>query len=391
MKIVTPVAAALVLASAAAAQQPTSVAPRAMQAIAPSLAEYTDKTLFGDVWRRPELAPRDRSLVTLAVLVSTGKTAQLEGHIGRALDNGVRPSEIAGLVTQLAFYSGWPNAVSSLDVIERVFAKRGVDTTELKADMFASVADSSASDPGDASVGTPTIAPKFAQLTHDTIFGNLWRRTDLALRDRSLVTIAALAANGDDGELKGEIAHGLANGLSREQIVEALTHLAFYAGWPKATSAIAAAAEVLGQSAGTKSEDAAHALQVFVPDQTPKAGPAEYFTGSVTVTSPFHGSAGSRLAGSTVTFQPGARTNWHSHALGQLLIVTSGHGWVQVEGGPVRAVGPGDVIWTPPGVMHWHGATRTSAMTHVAVSEAQGADAVRWGAPVSDAQYQGPE
>lgn len=91
-----------------------------------------------------------------------------------------------------------------------------------------------------------------------------------------------------------------------------------------------------------------------------------------------------------MTFEPGARTNWHVHSLGQLLVVTAGRAWVQIEGGPVRAFGPGEVVWTPPGAKHWHGATRSSSMTHVGVSEREEGTPVAWLEPVSDAQYQGP-
>jgi 4-carboxymuconolactone decarboxylase len=186
-----------VIALPASAQQPRSgsVAPPAMQRIAPGLAGYTDDVLFGDVWRRPQLAPRDRSLVTVAVLIATGKTAQLEGHLDRALDNGVTPTEVSGLVTHLAFYSGWPSAVSSLDVIEKVFRARGIDATKIP--RRAGMLPLPASD-GDRAKGVEAsvapIAPKLAALTNDVLFANLWRRTDLAPRDRSLVTIAALAA-----------------------------------------------------------------------------------------------------------------------------------------------------------------------------------------------------
>ncbi len=89
--------------------------------------------LYGDVWRRPELSPRDRSLVTISVLIATGKTAQLAGHLGRALDNGVQPGEASGLLAHLAVYSGWPNAVSALDVYEQVYTARKVDTAALRA------------------------------------------------------------------------------------------------------------------------------------------------------------------------------------------------------------------------------------------------------------------
>ena len=139
MKSVLTALTALALATPVEAQERKSVAPRAMHAVAPGLADYTDEVLFGDVWVSPEFSPRDRSLVTVSVLIATGKTAQLPGHLGRALDNGVKPTEISGLVTHLAFYTGWPNAVSSLEVIEKVFSDKGVDMTALRAARVAGV------------------------------------------------------------------------------------------------------------------------------------------------------------------------------------------------------------------------------------------------------------
>ena len=106
----------------------SAVAPPQQQKIAPGLAALTDEVLFGDVWRRPELSPRDRSLVTISILIATGKPAQLTGHLGRALDNGVQPSEASGLLAHLAIYCGWPSAVSALDAYEQVYTARKVDT-----------------------------------------------------------------------------------------------------------------------------------------------------------------------------------------------------------------------------------------------------------------------
>ena len=123
--------------------------------------------------------------------------------------------------------------------------------------------------------------------------------------------------------------------------------------------------------------------------QPSQKGPAEYFTGSVRIDSRFQGSAPARVGGPTVTFEPGARTAWHTHPLGQTLIVTAGRGWVQREGGPVEEIRPGDVVWIPPGVRHWHGATATTAMSHVAIAEALDGKAVDWMEQVSDEQYLG--
>ncbi len=216
--------------------------------VAPGLATLTDEVLYGDVWRRPELSPRDRSLVTLSVLIATGKPAQLAGHLGRALDNGVQPSEASGLLAHLAIYCGWPNSVSALDVYDQVYTARKVDTTGLRA--VGPRLPLPASDAARTRVVTEdlgAVAPKFAQLTNDVVFGDLWRRSDLSLRDRSLVTIAALAAMGDDDQLDPYLRVALESGLTRAQVAEALTHLGFYAGWAKATRAITAVTRTLGK------------------------------------------------------------------------------------------------------------------------------------------------
>lgn len=116
-------------------------------------------------------------------------------------------------------------------------------------------------------------------------------------------------------------------------------------------------------------------------------GPADWFTGTVRIDPLFSPEAPARVAGALVTFEPGARTAWHTHPLGQTLIVTSGLGWAQREGGPVEEIRPGDVVWFEPGEKHWHGATRTTAMSHIAIQERLDGSAVDWLEPVADADY----
>ena len=116
-------------------------------------------------------------------------------------------------------------------------------------------------------------------------------------------------------------------------------------------------------------------------------GPADYFTGAVRVDPLFHAADPARVAGAHVTFEPGARTAWHTHPLGQTLVVTSGLGWAQREGGPVEEIRPGDVVWFPPCEKHWHGATPTTGMSHIAIQERLDGKAVDWMEQVDDAQY----
>jgi quercetin dioxygenase-like cupin family protein len=124
-----------------------------------------------------------------------------------------------------------------------------------------------------------------------------------------------------------------------------------------------------------------------VGSQPSANGPSEWFTGTVRIDPLFQAMLPARVQGASVTFEPSARTAWHTHPLGQTLIVTSGFGWVQREGGPVEEIRPGDVIWFPPGEKHWHGASPTTAMTHIAIQEALDRKVVEWMEKVTDEQY----
>jgi quercetin dioxygenase-like cupin family protein len=121
--------------------------------------------------------------------------------------------------------------------------------------------------------------------------------------------------------------------------------------------------------------------------QPSNKAPADHFTGAVRVDPLFQAPAPARVVGASVTFEPGARTAWHTHPLGQTLLVTAGLGWVQREGGPIEEIGPGDVVWFAPGEKHWHGASPNTAMTHLAIQEAKDGKTVDWLEKVSDEQY----
>ena len=121
--------------------------------------------------------------------------------------------------------------------------------------------------------------------------------------------------------------------------------------------------------------------------QASQVGPSDWFTGRVRIDPLAAAQEGVRPAAASVTFEPGARTHWHTHPLGQTLIVTAGLGWVQRDGGPVEAIRPGDVVWFEPGEKHWHGATASTGMTHTAVQASKDGSAVTWLEPVADADY----
>lgn len=383
----------LIVPRAAMAQPTDQHSQDPLHTLTPELARYTDHVLTGDIWKRPDISPRDRSLVTIAILIASGNGQQLEREVQRGLDNGLHPTDLTATVTHLAFYCGWPNALSALDVVQHVFAERHIHV-EIPGSGSKPLLPVPASDGAKEKLVNDHVGPtdpKLATLTNDVLFGDLWRHPDLAPRDRSLITIAALAADGDDDQLGFHIQRGIENGLTRAQIAETLTQLAFYRGWPKALAAVTATQKALAAPSPDTQTDAPP-IRVYRLASKATLAPAVNFTGHAALNTPFQGTGGASLLGATVSFQPGTRTRWHTHPHGQMLVVMSGHGWVQTEGGPVYDMLPGDVVVIAPNVRHWHGATSTSSMSHVAIAAADDKrQSVYWLEYVTDTQYHGPQ
>ncbi len=218
--------------------------------VAPALEAYTLSRLLGDVWRRPGLAPRDRSIVTLAALIARDQTIEMPYHFNLALDNGVRPREISEIITHLAFYAGWANAMSAVAVAKDVFAARNIGADQLPAVSVTPLPLDEAAEARRATTVQEQFGSSFpgvVQYTTDVLFRDLWLRPDLAPRDRSLVTISALIANGQTAQLAPHLNRAMDNGLTQAQAAEAITHLAFYVGWPNVFSALPVAKDVFAK------------------------------------------------------------------------------------------------------------------------------------------------
>jgi 4-carboxymuconolactone decarboxylase len=201
----------------------------------------------GDLWQRPDLSPRDRSIVTLAVLIGRNQTIELPYYMHLALDHGVTPGEISEVITHLAFYSGWSNGVSATEVAKGVFAERSINANQLPPASpqllpLDQVAEEQRATRVAQDVGW--VAPGLVEYTGKVLFGELWLRPDLAPRDRSLVTVSALIATGQVGQIPFHLNRAMDNGLTKAQASEVLTHVAFYAGWPNAMSAVPVAKSV---------------------------------------------------------------------------------------------------------------------------------------------------
>ena len=233
------------------------------------------------------------------------------------------------------------------------------------------------------------FAPEFARLNDDILFGEVWSRNHLlSLRDRSLVTLTSLISQGiTDTSLTYHLQEAKRNGITRTEISEIITHIAFYAGWPKAWAAFRQAKEVWKEE--TKTEDAKTRFQqeMIFPIGEPNTAYAQYFKGN----SYLARVSGEQVSIANVTFEPGCRNNWHIHHAtkggGQMLIGVAGRGWYQEWGKPAKAILPGTVIHIPAGVKHWHGAANDSWFAHLAIEIAGENASNEWLEPVSDIDY----
>lgn len=209
--------------------------------VCPALAAHTHDKLLGDLWKRPGLTPRDRSIATVAALIARNLTAQMGYYFDLALDNGVKPSELSEIITHLAFYSGWENAMAVVVAAKPVFQKRAIGRDQLPpASVRLLPIDEAAEKQRATGVeqNFGAVAPGVVQYTTDLLFRDLWLRPALAPRDRSLVTVSALIASGQVGQISYHLNRAMGNGLAQVQASEVLTHLAFYAGWPCVFSAL---------------------------------------------------------------------------------------------------------------------------------------------------------
>ncbi len=228
------------------------------------------------------------------------------------------------------------------------------------------------------------FAPEFAHLNDDILFGEVWTREDkLSLRDRSLITVVALISSGViDSSLKFHILNAKNNGVSKEEFAEAITHIAFYVGWPKAWSAFRMAKEIYEES-----DDIKHG-GIFGLGEENKAY-EKYFVGKSYLK--LLSNPKDSIAISNVTFEPGCRNNWHKHNAkkggGQVLICVDGYGYYQEEGKEAINLKPGDIVEIKPGVKHWHGARKDSWFSHLAFEIPGEETSNEWLEQVSDEEY----
>ncbi len=218
-----------------------------VRAVSPALEYYTKGPLLDSLWKRPDLSPRDRSVITVSSLIARIQTIEMPFHFSLALDNGVKASELSEIITHLAFYAGWANAMSAVAVAKDVFHQRGIGIDQLppaKDKLLPLNEEAESQRTAQVNNNFGHVSLGLVQNTTALLFRELWLRPALAPRDRSLVTVSSLIASGQVAQIAYHLNRAMDNGLTQSQASEMLTHVAFYAGWPNAFSALPIVKEV---------------------------------------------------------------------------------------------------------------------------------------------------
>jgi len=341
------------------------------------------------------LSTKQRVIAPIAAATATGDMPKLNATLNAGLDAGLSVSDEKEILVQLYAYTGFPRSLNALGELMKV-----VDSRKQRG-----MNDAPGSEPGPVptgdelrSLGTANqtklsggpvkgplfeFAPAIDEYLKTHLFGDIFARDNLDWQSRELATVGALAAlSGAESQLRSHIRISMNVGLTQSQLLGAADALA-QAGQGEAAGRLRTELREPSQAAApTPGQQITRA-----GSQASTAGPSDYFTGQVRVEPVWPAEGGINASGGRVTFEPGARSAWHTHPLGQRLVVMSGEGLTQEWGKPVERIGAGDVVWCPPGVKHWHGATSTSAMTHLAVTGTLEGKNVAWMEKVSDEQY----
>jgi quercetin dioxygenase-like cupin family protein/alkylhydroperoxidase/carboxymuconolactone decarboxylase family protein YurZ len=343
------------------------------------------------------LNAKQEKIVTIAAFTANGNLQKLKTALNDGLDAGLTINEIKEILVQMYAYTGFPRSLNGINTFMGVLEERQQKGIK---DVPGREPDPLPANRSSIELGTEiqtrlvgktvigpiyTFAPAIDQFLKGHLFGDIFGRDNLDFQSREIATISALASmDGVNPQLQAHFNVGLNTGLTETQLRSLIAVLEASVGKKEAANASETLGKVLGDMKAEQS------ITITRSGSQPSSqGSAEYFTGSVTINMLFTAQEPSRTTGGLVTFQPGARTAWHSHPLGQTLIVTAGTGRIQQWGGPIEEIRLGDVVRIPPGVRHWHGAAPDTAMTHIAIQESLDGKAADWNEQVSDGQYQG--
>ncbi|RIY32013.1 carboxymuconolactone decarboxylase [Psittacicella hinzii] len=222
----------------------SALSPADVFAVSPTLATLTKTQIEDNLWQRPVLSKHDRAVITVASLIARQQTIGMKHYFNKALDNGVTPTELSEIVLHMAFYAGWSNAFEAVSILKDIFAERGVTAEQLPQVEEKLLEVSQALPDNDFFMGLIDanirgFAPGLADISENVLYHHVWLRPGLSVRDRNLISVTALISQGLKDFLGVYMARGIAQGITKEDVGEVLTHLAFYAGFPTVIPCIA--------------------------------------------------------------------------------------------------------------------------------------------------------
>ena len=353
----------------------------------------------------PEATPlvekREAELIRLVSLTVQQSHALLQEEVGAALDKGLSPEEILEAIYQCAPYSGFPRAVDAVEIARSVFKAKNVKVDESRATVNAETRLQAGAD-AQGTLFTPAYAeaakagkqnmPTIQYFLSSNCFGDYYTRKGLDLNTRELLTMAILVNLGTEPQLKAHISANLKI-RTAEYVEQAIYNCLPYCGYPRTLNALRLLKEAAAEATATKDnkimDQAAFDKQNVFGKGDPNVNYAKYFIGNSYLKQITSAEDGFRM--SNVTFEPGTRNNWHIHHAkkggGQVLIVTAGSGWYQLDGKPAVSLNPGDAVVIPANVKHWHGAKKDSWFSHIAFEAPGEGLSNEWLEPVTDEEY----
>ena len=345
------------------------------------------------------LNARQKGIIPIAAFTAIGNVQKLETALCEGLDAGLTVNEIKEILVHSYAYAGFPRALNGINTFMAVLEKRqklGInDTIGKEAGSVPDDFDRKAyghktrnflvgKDMSNPTGGYQVFAPVIDKFLVEHLFADIFFRDVLTLQDRQLTTISILAAlTGTEPQLKSHFGVSMNVGLGKAQLDEYLAVLREKVSVSSSERAAKTLNDLLGISTSVSQKKSVKVTR----NEKPTKGTAENFTGNVTIESRFSSEIPDSYQGGIVNFEAGARTAWHTHPMGQTLIVISGRGLVQSEGETVQQILPGDVAWIPENVRHWHGAAPDSPMSHVAISAPSDGSTVQWQEHVDNEQY----
>jgi 4-carboxymuconolactone decarboxylase len=354
--------------------------------------------------RNNGLTAEQKTIVPIAAFTASGNLSKLKSALIQGLDAGLTINEIKEILVQMYAYAGFPRSLNGImtfmDVLDEREQKGIKDTPGKEATPLPS--DKTSIELGSQNQTRLTgklasgryieFAPAIDRFLKGHLFGDIFGRDILDFQTREIATLSALAnMEGLNPQLLGHFKASLNIGLTQAQITDLISVIESRVGKKQADNAREVFNGVVNNELSSSPQQTESVEQKIIVTQKKSLlamkGSADNFTGAVDIDTLFKAPAPSNFGGGRVAFEPGARTAWHTHELGQLLIVTSGTGMVQSWGGEVQEIREGDVVWIPPHQKHWHGAATNTPMTHIAIVEYLNGNSAQWMEKVSDEQY----